>query len=180
MILSLILCFLIADFITGVGHWVEDTYGVKTWPWPFRDGIVLPNIEHHKNPTFIGTMSTLISRNYHLVLPMVGLALVSLYFGFWQPAVIFLLAGLGNEVHAWNHRLDNNRLIKFLQDAGIAQTPQQHAKHHKKPYDRYYCTLGNIVNAVLEQVNFWRFLEKQLDRFFGLKVKRMTEDRDFV
>ncbi len=179
MILTLLICFLVADFITGLGHWIEDTYAVKTWPWPLLDGVVLPNIEHHKNPTFIGTMSTLISRNWHLVVPAVIVSLVFLYFGIWQVAVVLVLASLGNEVHAWNHRRTNNFAIAFLQDAGIIQTPQQHAKHHKQPYDKYYCTLGNITNAVLEQIRFWKGLEYLLSKI-GIHPKRMTESRDWV
>jgi len=179
MMFSLFVCFLIADFITGLGHWVEDTYGVKTWPWPLLDGVVLPNIEHHKNPTFIGTMSTIVSRNWHVVVPAVVVSLVFLYFGIWQVAVVLVLASLGNEVHAWNHRRTNNFAIAFLQDACIIQTPQQHAKHHKKPYDKYYCTLGNITNAVLELVGFWKGLEYLLSKV-GIHPKRMTEGRDWV
>ena len=180
MILTLIVCFLIADFLTGLGHWLEDTYGVKSWPWPLLEGVVIPNIEHHKNPTFIATMGTIASRNWHVVLPLAIISLVVLYFGIWQVAVVLFLASWGNEVHSWNHRRENNFLIDFLQDAGIIQTPQQHAKHHKKPYDKYFCTLGNMVNAVLEITRFWRGLEWILYRAFGLEVKRMTEERDWV
>lgn len=179
MIISIILCFLIADFITGFGHWLEDTYSVKSWPWPLRDGVVLPNIEHHKNPTFIGTMSTIISRNWHVVLPMSVIAVIFLYFGIWQVALVLILASLGNEVHAWNHRQKNNFLIAFLQDAAIIQTPQQHARHHKKPYDKYFCTLGNIMNAVLERIKFWKGLEFIIAKL-GCPPKRGTEGRDFV
>ena len=176
---ELIACFLLADFITGFGHWLEDTYAVKSWPWPLHDNIVIPNIEHHKNPTLIGTMSTLINRNWQTVVPAVLVSLVFLYFGIWQIPVILILASFGNEVHTWNHRRTNNFIITFLQDAAIVQTPQQHAKHHKKPYDRYYCTLGNITNAVLEITQFWKGLEYLLSKV-GIHPKRGTEERDYV
>ncbi len=176
--LNVLICIIIADFLTGFIHWIEDTYGVKTWPWPLKDGVVLPNIEHHRNPTFIATMSSFISRNAYLVVPAVVVSLVALVFGYWQVALIFFLMSWGNETHTWSHKRKNNRLIAFLQDAAIVQTAGQHAKHHKKPYDKYYCTLTNFTNAVLEVIHFWRGLEWILKKMFGLEVKRMTSERD--
>lgn len=177
---DILFCLLIADFITGLVHWIEDTYGVKTWPWPLLTAVVLPNIDHHKNPTFIATMSTLISRNWQTVVPLVGVSLIFLYFGIWQVALILTLSSFGNEVHAWNHRRKNSFPIDFLQDAAIIQTPQQHARHHKPPYDRYYCTLTNITNAVLERIHFWKGLEYILRVGLNIHPKRMTKERDGV
>jgi len=178
LLFQLLICLIIADFITGLGHWVEDTYGVLSWPWPLRDGVVVPNIDHHRNPTFIATMSTLITRNYATVIPAVIIGAVFMFFGFWQVAAILLLSSLGNEVHSWSHRRENKGIVKFLQDAAIIQTPQQHARHHKQPYDKYYCTLLNITNAFLELISFWRGLEWVLRKVFGLEVKRMSPERD--
>lgn len=177
---TILICIIIADFITGLIHWWEDTYGLPSWPI-LGKAVILPNIEHHKHPGWIGTMSTVISRNYQTVVPaLILVIIVTLIYGWlWPFFLTAILASLGNEVHTWNHRSKNNFLIKFLQDACIIQTPQQHAKHHKAPFDKYYCTLTNFTNAVLERINFWRGLESII-ALVGIKPKRMSPERDGV
>lgn len=178
--MKILLCIVIADFLTGLLHWVEDTYGVPSWGPPLDKFVVLPNIEHHRNPSAIGRMSSFVSRNY----VSVTLFLAAFFFLYLAGAgyytfLIGLLASFGNEVHTWNHRKasENNAVIRFLQDAGIVQSRQQHNLHHKPPYSSYYCTLTNFTNAVLERIRFWRSLEFLLDKI-GIKVKRGSDERD--
>lgn len=174
---SIIVCIIIADFLTGFGHWIEDTYGLPTWPILGKH-VIEPNILHHEHPGWIGTMSTLVSRNYQTVVPALIVAAAAVwYFGTLggYVALVVLLAALGNEVHSWCHR-GNNRVITFIQDIGLAQSPRQHAKHHRAPYDSYFCTLTNFTNEVLEAVNFWRGLEFVISKF-GVHPKRLSPER---
>ena len=176
--LTVILCIIAADFLTGLGHWIEDTYGVPTWPLLGKQ-VIEPNIMHHEHPTWIGSMSTLISRNYQTCVPAFAVSVALLWwFGWtcWPAVLIVSLTAMGNEVHTWCHRGNNNGLIRFLQDSGLAQSPRQHAKHHKPPYDRYFCTLTNFTNEVLEAVRFWPALEWTL-ACIGIVPKRMSEQR---
>lgn len=182
MVLTLIICTIVADFITGIVHWFEDTYGMPTWPLGIGKHVILPNIEHHENPTKI-TMSGILLRNYQTATMGIIFAFIVWYFFEWYIAwpicVTVLIAGLfGNEVHTWNHtpRSKLPKWIIFLQDTCILQTRKQHAIHHKKPYDKYYCTLTNVTNVVLELIGFWRKLEWCLAKC-GLQVKRGTVDR---
>lgn len=174
--LDIVCCLLIADFITGVIHWFEDTYGLPTWPI-LGPHVIEPNIQHHEHPGWIGTMSNLISRNYQSVVPAIAVAGGLLYYGHWQVALTLSFAAFGNEVHTWCHRSGNNWLITFLQESGIVQHPRQHAKHHHRPYDKYYCTLTNVVNEILEPLGFWRKLEFVILKLFGVQVKRISEER---
>ena len=183
MLTKIFICIIIADFITGLVHWIEDTYGVPSWKFGLKENIVEPNILHHENPTFMVTMSNALRRNYLTGVPAIVASLGCwIIFGWsvaWPIMLILLLSGwLGNEVHAWNHtpRADLPRWIVFLQDTALIQTRKQHALHHQKPYDKYYCTLTNITNAVLELVNFWRGLEWIISKF-GIQVKRCTKER---
>ena len=171
--LTVLLCILAADFITGLVHWWEDSYWLPSWPILGRI-VVEPNIDHHLRPGVIGSMTTIISRNYQTVVPAVILSLV---LWSWPLALIFILAALGNEVHAWNHRRNNNFIIRLLQDASIIQTPQQHSRHHRPPFEAYYCTLTNFTNAVLEAVNFWRGLEWCVWKLTGIKHRRCSPER---
>lgn len=182
-VLIFLLCVVVADFITGLVHWLEDTYGVPSWPFGLGKHVIEPNILHHENPTAMITMSTILKRNYQTGVPAIIVIAICVYFwgwaNVWPLALILFLAGcLGNEVHAWNHtpRQKLPRWIRFLQDTAIIQTRKQHAIHHQKPYDQYYCTLTNVTNAVLESFKFWRKLEWLVARF-GIKVKRGTPER---
>ncbi len=170
-------CVLIADFLTGFVHWLEDTYGVPNMPL-IGKSVIEPNIEHHQNPSLIGKMGTIFSRNTQPVL--IGLALLAgtLVFGLfsWWIVLILALAALGNEVHTWNHRRNNNAVIVFLQRSGLVQSRHQHNLHHKPPYDKYYCTLTSFTNEVLETINFWRRLEWLLS-CIGIHPKRMGVER---
>lgn len=179
-ILWVVICIIIADFFTGFFHWFEDTW--LTPNTPFLGKLIgVPNVEHHQNPGLMGRMGTWITRNIaSVVLALIGLA-VSWVFGFfcWQIVLVAALAALGNEVHEWNHRTKpKNWLVAFIQDAGLVQTKHQHALHHKKPYDRYYCVLTNFTNAVLERIHFWRGAEWFCMTVLRMKMKRMSPERD--
>jgi uncharacterized iron-regulated membrane protein len=180
VLLTIIACVLVADFISGLIHWWEDTYGLPTWPVIGRL-VIEPNIDHHLNPGLMGTMAGFADRNYQPVLAalaVTGLAWLAGWFS-WPLAAIAVMASLGNESHYWSHRGGNGPIVRFLHDACLVITPQQHAKHHKPPYDKYFCTITNLVNPVLERICFWKLLESLLLRA-GLAPKRMTEPRKFV
>lgn len=177
MIETILVCLLVADFITGIVHWLEDTYGVPTWPI-LGPHVVLPNIEHHAHPGKIG-LSGFVSRNYQswLLATLIG---ATSYPVFGWPAILVAFFGAwGNEIHTWNHRgrPQNPMIVRLLQDSGLIQSPQQHGRHHRAPYDCYYCTLTNFTNAILEAVNFWRCLEWTIQFTTGIKPRRNTEAR---
>lgn len=169
-------CILLADFITGLIHFLEDSYAVPFYK-PFDDLVTHPNILHHSDPMHF-TMGHVWHRNYPTFL-LGAMALVIAYpLGFltWQLALVVIVASLGNEIHAWSHKRPNNTLIRLLQEMKILISPEQHAKHHRKPYDKCYCTVTNWVNPILDGIRFWRFLEWCL-ALFGLHVKRGSEAR---
>ncbi len=172
------LCIIAADFITGLIHWFEDTYITPDWPILGKH-VGEPNITHHEHPGWIGRMSNLISRNYQTVIPAVLVVLLVIYFQGWQGPIIFtlLLASLGNEIHTWNHRSGNPLWIRMLQEMAIIQTPQQHSKHHKKPYTACYCTITNFLNPILDHSRFWKGLEWIILKTTGTRVKRGTTAR---
>ena len=178
--IDFVLCILVADFLVGFVHWAEDTYGTPNWIRPLDTQIVLPNIDHHRKPSAIGSASNWFTRNYVPVIAFLLLFVaITILFGFSLRLFwVGLFASLGNEVHTWNHRKakDNPGWVRFLQDTGLVQTRQQHNRHHVPPYDCYYCTLTNVVNAFLEPLRFWRGLEWCLS-CLGISVKRGSTER---
>lgn len=173
----IILCVLAADFITGLVHWWEDSYADPSWPWPWGLLVAQPNIGHHRYPARF-TMSDVWQRNYLTAVPAAIVASICIWYGLWPFALTLALAGVGNEVHAWSHQGRPSRFVQMLQDAGIVQTPKQHSKHHRPPYDKYYCTLTNVVNAVLEPLRFWRGLEWAVSSVTGIQPKRGSPERE--
>lgn len=178
---QLVACLLVADFLTGVAHWVEDCYGLPTWPF-LGPHIVTPNIEHHRSPGLIGSMGGLWFRNWpSIVLAAIVLSIAWLAgLATWQLAATAAIAACGAEVHMWAHRPDKtNAFVRFLQEAALIQTPQQHARHHRPPYDSYYCAITNWLNPALERLKFWRRLEAVVS-LAGVKPKRMSAERGYL
>lgn len=185
-----------ADFITGLVHWAEDTYCIKNLHNILGPSICDPNLLHHKDPV-------------HFVLnnDWWSLNKLQIYGSLFVAAFIFLLgaagalgfstatfliltcvfASAGNQVHAWAHRKPTNkylaRAVKLLQDIGALNQPAQHAAHHKLPYDRRYCALGNQMNPLLDfkiwnDANFWRILEYLVYKICGVKEKRTKNNKN--
>lgn len=165
MILELVVVVLLADLFTGVVHWWEDTYGRPSWP-VVGDFLVIPNLAHHR----LGARSlekTWVGRSGHALAAAIVVQVPLLAVGWWSwhVAVFLLLAAMGNETHAWAHGIGRSPGVVLLQDMGLLQTPSHHARHHRQPFDRHYCTLTLWVNPVLERVGFWRRLEAAIAHF---------------
>ncbi|NRA28921.1 MAG: hypothetical protein HRU11_01575 [Parvularculaceae bacterium] len=152
---------LLADFISGVIHWLEDTYGQEDMP-VIGKSVIEPNIRHHYAPLDFVKASYWMRNRAVLV---IGAFLFAL---FWALGAInaftvtFLVVGSqANEFHRWAHMPSGQRpkLVAWLQRAKIILTPQHHWAHHRRPFRVAYCTVTNVLNPVLDRVRFFRGLE---------------------
>ena len=153
-------CLWAADFVTGLAHWLEDTYCLEDYPL-IGSFICEPNIEHHVNPQLMVRTGTFVSRNilqWTLCGGLFGL-LWLVGFGNVYTFTTLLLASFGNEIHRWNHMSKTGPFVNFMKDSGLIQIQKQHSLHHKQPHNQYYCVMTSLLNAVLERINFWRKLE---------------------
>lgn len=165
-IVQIIAGWLLADFIGGLFHWWEDRVGDVGLPI-LGELVIIPNRVHHINPLDF-TKSSLIKRN---AATWLATALVS---GMWLwlahgPSPLWASATVGglvvNEVHVYAHLpLKAPRWLSVLQDMGVVQSPQEHARHHRRPQDRCYCVLTDFLNPVLDGLGFWVALELALER----------------
>ena len=166
-------CLWAADFVTGLAHWLEDTYCLENYPL-IGSFICEPNIEHHVDPQLMVREGTFFSRNllqWSLCGAMYGLLwLVGL--GGIFTFTILLMASFGNEIHRWNHMSKTNGFVTFMKDSGLIQIQKQHSLHHKQPHNQYYCVMTSLLNAVLERINFWRKLEWTVEAITGIAPKR--------
>lgn len=170
--LKLFACLLIADFVSGVGHWIQDRYFHSSLN-PVGRWIAVNNVQHHTRPRFLLTGSYW-SRN--AVPVSIGICLLTVLYGFYllSPfvAVTVLLATQSNEIHACAHRTDRENwvVVGWLQSAGILQSRRHHGHHHTSPYEANYCLITNLLNPILDKLNIWRGFEWVLLRVFRVPI----------
>ena len=177
MLLKLIggffVCLWAADFLTGMAHWLEDTYCLENYPL-IGSFICEPNIEHHIDPQLMVREGTFFSRNL-LQWALCGgvyVLLWSIGLGGIFTFTTLLLTSFGNEIHRWNHMSKTNGFVTFMKDTGLIQVQKQHSLHHKQPHNQYYCVMTSLLNSVLERVKFWRKLEWVVEVTTGIAPKR--------
>jgi ubiquitin-conjugating enzyme E2 variant len=173
---KLVVTWLVTDFISGVVHWLEDSYGHPHMPVIGRY-ITKPDLLHHYHPRKFVTNSWFSSSDLLLILCSAAL-LVALALGRLSP-MVFVGAVLGvnaNQIHKWCHRTprENGALIVVLQRLHLVQTPLQHHHHHVGKKDAAYCVLTGALNPVLDHCRFWRALEWVV--FAVFRIRKRDDD----
>ena len=170
---------LLADFLAGVVHWLEDAYGSEKTP-VVGPLLIRPNIVHHHYPRFFTRLSWWQS-SWDLVLLGALMLAAAWWWGVlsWQLWLFVIISVNSNQVHKWSHRTraENGRIVSFLQDIRVLQTPRHHALHHTDPKNTFYCPITNLVNPVLERIRFWNRAEAVIERVFGIKHREDTSNR---
>jgi hypothetical protein len=170
---------MLADFVAGVVHWLEDAYGSPDTP-VVGPLLVRPNIVHHHYPRYF-TRLTWWQSSWDILLIAALLLGAAYAFGVltWQVWLFAFISVNANQVHKWSHRTraENGRVISFFQDIRILLTPRQHALHHSDPKNTYYCPVTNLVNPLLERLRFWPALEWFIERAIGVKHRHDTSNR---
>ena len=164
---------LVADFLSGVLHWLEDSYGQPDWPITGRL-VTQPNIIHHHSPRYFTKHSWLKSAEVLLGLgAMILVAALMMDALTWHILLVLLLGVNANEFHKWAHQSarDRPKIATWLQRVRILQTPAHHARHHLSGKDTNYCVLTNFVNPMLDKLSFWRTLEAFVASFLGLEKR---------
>lgn len=158
--LLLIAVVAVADFLSGVVHWLEDSYGHEDLP-VIGPSVVQANVLHHFDPRHMVHHSWFSSAKGPLL--VAGIALVTAFLAgvlSWPVILVALITANANEIHKWAHRskAENGRIVAFFQGLGLLQS-RDHAKHHQLLKDTNYCVVTNYLNPALERVSFWRRLE---------------------
>jgi len=179
-LLQLFLLWVAADFITGIFHWWEDSYGNPNWKI-IGKYVVQPNLVHHKQP------HKLLEGSYwsRINTTVFGVAIVATLlwlFGLlsWQVIVGLAFCTQSNEVHAMSHRPETktSKLVRFLQNIGIFQSKKMHRWHHKAPYETNFCAMSDFCNPILNKIGFFEKLEHLILKVFKIKVLRGSSIRD--
>jgi ubiquitin-conjugating enzyme E2 variant len=162
-VLEIVLAVLAVDFVSGLVHWAEDTFGRETTPVLGR-WIVAPNVRHHLEPAAFVEQGWLAS-SWDLALAAVVLVALALAGGWLTPGVfVFALLGANaNQLHKWCHAPARApRSVRLAWRVGLLQGPRHHGLHHRGAMNRAYCVVTPWLNPVLDRIGFWRALERVL------------------
>lgn len=170
VLLKAIGVILLADFVTGLVHWLEDSYWSPETPI-LGKWIVEPNLAHHKNGQEFLQKSWFES-SWDLLIVGIIVLLIAYFMKSltWEVCLFVLITVNANQIHKWAHitRYENKpKLVGLLQKTHILQRTDHHGQHHRKPNNSHYCTVTNVVNPLLDKLNFWRGLEM----IFGSKAR---------
>jgi ubiquitin-conjugating enzyme E2 variant len=167
--------FVLADFVSGVIHWLADTWGSPDMPL-IGQALIRPFREHHVDQKEI-TRHDFIETNgnncFISIVPAVCGALVPLT----GPRNVFIATAIfsvtlwvlfTNQFHKWAHLDDPPRWIAFLQKLNLVLPRDHHAVHHSAPYAKYYCITVGWLNEPLHRVRFFQILEWIISALTGL------------
>ena len=151
---------LVADFVTGIFHWAEDTWLAPGQSTFLDKYVTQDNIDHHAHPGKIRAGHYWATNRVCIALAAVVAAILLLFqVHLWEPYFVLAILSQSNQIHMWSHSSRAPRFVQFLQRYGILQSPKHHAIHHKAPYASKFCTVTEFLNPVLDRAGLWRALE---------------------
>ncbi|WCL48519.1 fatty acid desaturase CarF family protein [Leptospira sp. GIMC2001] len=169
LILTLVIIFsyISADFISGLVHFLGDSFGTEETPIvgasfikPFRD--------HHTDPEGITRHDFIETNGNNCIVSLPVLIAVYFYLPYKTDVLSYLLAWfilalmlgifMTNQIHKWAHLKNPGVVIKFLQDRSFILNPDHHKIHHTAPFDRYFCITCGWLNPFLYRIRFFEFI----------------------
>jgi plasmanylethanolamine desaturase len=162
---------LFADFVSGLVHWAEDAYARRDTPI-IGKWIGEANLEHHLKPrAFVTRGWWQSSWDLFLASALIVVGAWWLKLLHWSVVLFAIVSTNANQIHKWAHQAphENGRVVTLFQKLKVLQTQRHHALHHRGAKDSHYCSVTNVLNPVLEQLAFWKRLERFNERVFGLK-----------
>lgn len=173
IILEIVWAYFMADLIMGIYHWLKDTYWTPHTPIIGKRFIWGSRL-HHIRPKYI-------TKYNDIELLQESALWTILWMGPWMyiggisvfKIVLYIIISFNDVIHKHAH-LKNNERPKWstlMQDIGIFQSYEQHHLHHYMPYEINYCPITPYLNNILEKINFWRHLEKIIEKLLGIKPR---------
>jgi len=166
---------LLADFISGVAHWVCDTWGTPNSP--LLGTLIRSFREHHVDQMAITRHDFIETNgdNFMSIVPALALlALLPIYptglLGVVMHSFVLTLSifiALTNQFHKWSHERKRHPIVQWLMSNNIILSYRAHKLHHQNEFDIGYCITTGWLNPPLDAINFWRVLEKAVTMTTG-------------
>jgi ubiquitin-conjugating enzyme E2 variant len=161
--------YLAADFVSGLVHFLGDTYGDEDVKF-FGPSFIKPFRVHHTDPQQICRHDFIeLNGNNCLVCIPVGLVAYWLVpseatnagaLGLLLVASLLVWVFMTNQFHKWAHDPEPPRSVAWLQSLGLVLSPAHHSIHHRAPYDRYYCITVGWLNPLLQRLHFFEAVRR--------------------
>jgi len=155
--LALLAAYFAADLMSGIFHWLGDTFASPSTPI-IGEKFVKPFRDHHDDPLEITQHGFLLTNaNNAAVLVLIFLPGMYVYDKFVEAsffsniAVFFFMAMIfiTNQIHKYAHLPTVPRWVSFLQRYRIILHPEHHAIHHTPPYDSNFCITNGSLDIVM-------------------------------
>lgn len=164
---ALLLGALIADFASGLGHFLADNFGSVDTPvlghlfiYRFR--------QHHEDQTII-CKADFRETNGALCLLSLPAVVGGLLVLAGQPSLWAMLAagvmlafgilgGMTNQMHRWAHDRQRSPLVRWMQRHGLALNPRHHSVHHARPHHMHFCIALGAMDPLMERFAVWHRL----------------------
>jgi hypothetical protein len=162
---------LAADLVSGLVHWLCDTFFSEDTPLVGR-ALIRPFREHHRDPLAITRRAFLEvnGSNCLATLPLLALAVRSGGAGSDDPARLFAhvflvvfapAVCLTNQLHKWAHAPAAPRAVRLAQRLRLVLAPAHHARHHGAA-GRAFCVTTGWLNPLLDRLEVLPRLERTL------------------
>ena len=181
LILGLVAGYVMADFFSGLVHWLADRYFDPQTPI-LGPALIAPFREHHADALAMTRHDFFeISGNNSLVTLPLALAILSLPIptGFALRLLAASVIGLGlsiiatNQFHCWAHVAQPPPFARRLQCWGLILSADRHARHHQGNHDCSYCVTSGWLNPVMDRFRVFARLEHGIDTL-ARKSRRAT------
>ena len=121
IILQALGVIMLADFVAGFVHWLEDAYGTEETP-VIGPLMIKPNIVHHHYPRLF-TKNNWWQSSWDLLLLGVVILSGAAWLGYlsWQLGLFVLININANQIHKWSHmtRAEVGPIVAFFQDIHV-------------------------------------------------------------
>lgn len=177
LLLVLLAALPAADFVSGLVHWLADSWGHEEMPWvgprllkPFR-------VHHRTNVPLLecATLECLGDTAMIQVPPLLGLLLVPPTGVAGVLTCVIACTALvslpTNLIHQWAHAPEPPPLARWLQRYGLILSKEAHDRHHRAPHTVAYCVTFGWLNPLLDALRFFRALEWTVTAICGARPR---------
>jgi len=156
--LSWLAAWVLADFFTGVMHFLCDTMGDPD-TFYFGPAFIRPFREHHDDPMAI-CRHDYVERNGDNAIVSLPVLLATYVWGAGESfggqsfglfmAIFLACIVLTNDIHAWAHAEKVPRIVRRLQKMRLILSKEHHDFHHTPPHHSHFCITVGWLNGLID------------------------------